>query len=241
MEKQAFTLRILAINFLFLALPLLVDTFIFFQDFYYSTVNEARDELKEIASLRAYAMSELQPGREVLLDEIIHFLDLSGKQDLERWTKELTNLADKNPLHEFYIFSPIPDKNHQYEVIVASRPEDIGKSFISFKQFERLLADGKGVFLRYDYSDFLNKEVLYLLVGRTFYSPETKKALGIIVEMKDISQAVLPILSNTRFSSLQFALLDAEMIVFAASDPSFEGNYFRDITPERRSEIIKTT
>ena len=78
MIKKSLPLRVLAISFIFVALPLLIDSFLFFQHSYEDSMNDIREELKQDAVLRAFSLVEIEPVKEVLLKEIVYLLDMEN-------------------------------------------------------------------------------------------------------------------------------------------------------------------
>ncbi|MCP5468909.1 MAG: SpoIIE family protein phosphatase [Chlamydiales bacterium] len=238
MIKSWFALRFLMLNFLLIALPLLVDTFVFMQFSYEKQISEARKELRQIADLRSLALSEVQPKKEYLLNSLIYLMKLGEeKPDPERWTEQLTAAVANIPLVVLGIFPIEPDKNGAYELIASSLPHTVGKKFSNFYEAQRIIDDGKGMFIRYLYpdgdpSDF---ERLHLYVFRIFY--HEGKPAGNLASGTDITMVMDRILSNTYFTSLNFALLNDRNIALAASDPSFLGTYFSSISDEEKKKM----
>lgn len=224
MIRTWFTLRFLVLNLIFVALPLLIDKTIFMNLFYKKTIKTARLELQEIANLRALALSELQPQKEFLLESLLYFM---ANKEVEKWNQELRAIALKNPFHEFALL------DFDEKVIASSRPEAIGKIFPSIYPKKELLQKKKAMFIRYfhGFDGQTPLPRLHLYVLRVFDQ-------GILLEAIDMTNIVEKILSNTFFTSLNFAILNEKGIVVAASDPSFEGSYFSSISPEIKQEVI---
>lgn len=102
MIRKSLALRVLAISFLVLALPILIDAFIVFQESYTLAIKNAKSDLREAANFRAFALLEVQPVKQVLLEELIYFLDLDAQPDPKMVEIELKQLVGKH-LHVFVL------------------------------------------------------------------------------------------------------------------------------------------
>lgn len=242
MIRNSFTLRVLIISFLVLALPLLVDSFIFFQDSYFEAIREAKMELREVANFRTFALSEIQPIKQVLLKELIYLLEIGEKiedkkfEDLTQKLSEMTRLGE-----DFQIFILSPSKGVEYTILAASDPEEVGSIFISYNNLKEILETKEGSFIRYIYSAEKKSYVPYIFMVRVIISPNTNKPAGFIMVTADIQKELFSVLDKRGESDhVQFALLNADGIVFAATNPQLDGQYFDVISPARREEIIKS-
>ena len=133
MIKKSFALRVLAINFLLLALPLLIDSFIFFQSAYDESIQSAKKELKEVSNLRSYSLIASEPVKHVLLSELGHVVDISSKmasQDFENLTRELVEITHLWIDYQIYVLEL--GQNGFYK-IAASNDRDLVNTFFEGK------------------------------------------------------------------------------------------------------------
>ena len=234
-------MRVLAMSFIILALPLLIDSFLFFQHTYEVSIEDAKEELQELANYRAYSITELEPVKFVLLDELSYLLAIEkalNDKDLKTVQQQLLGLDVLNLEYTIYILDVSSDVN--YHVLASTHQEEIGREFLSYVQLKDVILWGQGDFFRYIYSDKEKKLVPTLFVARAIYS-QNKTPLGIVMVGSNIEERIKPMLEKGgEKREIQFALVDSEGIVFAATDPRFERQIFKPISYVRREEIINS-
>ncbi len=238
MIRQSFTLRVILVSFVLLALPLLINTFFFFREAYETMIKEAKLDLKESANFRAYAFSEIQPARQVLLEEIEYFLQLHGKIDPEKLNIQFEQLSEIAQGVEVMLLGL--GKEGEYPVIASSFPELVGTPFESIKKIPDILKNGKGSFVRYLYSDRAEAYVPYVFVAHVIHNKKTQEPIAILLVSANIEGLMQQMLSVEKLHEyIHFALLNTEGIVFAATNPELNGKYFRALTKQRRKELMK--
>jgi len=240
MIKQSFTLRVLVISFLVLALPLLIDSFIFFQNSYYDAIKDAKMDLREAANFRTFTLTEIQPVKQVLLRELDYLLELStSKEDLdsEKMSRELAEIAHIGG--NFQIFILNLGKDDEYQIVASSMHTFIDTTFTSYLKLAHIIEVGEGTFVRYIYSHEEERFIPFVFVARVIKSSKTSKPIGVIMVTADIEDQLSSVLAvDQKRDSIKFAVLNADGIVFASTDRHLTGKYFDPLSPERRKEII---
>ncbi len=241
MIKQSFTLRVLVVSFLVLALPLLIDSFIFFQNSYDDSINDAKTDLRQAANFRTFTLSEIQPVKQVLLRELHYFLDLDKKLATEDHTKlslELAKVAHVGGSFEIFVLDL--GHNDVFKIIAGSRPSYIGTMITSYIKLPEVLAQGKGSFVRYLFSEEEQKYVPFVFVARSIISHETGKPIGILLVAANIENQLASVLSERGQSNqIKYAVLNSDGIVFAATESKLVGKFFDPISAERKKEVLE--
>lgn len=239
MIRKSFTLRVLAVSFIFLALPLLVYSFISFQTYYEEMVGNAKKNLKELASLRTISLLGIQPFKYVLLREIDYLLDIGDrleKHDIKALNETLEKLWNKDERLDFFLI----DVNKK--ILASSSPELAGASLDQLLRLEKSHVFQEGISLSYAYSVADHKILPFIFETWEIRSKTSGEVLGTLVGMSNIQKRLKSILEiDTREDvSIYFALLSREGVIFAASDPQLEGQYFDSLSSSRRQVLIDT-
>jgi len=223
MIKQSFTLRVLVISFLVLAFPLLIDSFIFFQNSYYTAIKDAKMDLREAANFRAFTLTEIQPVKQVLLRELEYFLNF--ELDSEKLSQELAQLTHDRENFQVFILDL-----EQNKIIASSLPAYVGT-------FMQIIKAEEGSFVRYIYSHQEERFIPYTFVFRVIKSDE--KPIGILVVTADVEAQLNAVLSkDEKNKNVKFALLNPDGVAFASTDKTLIGSYFDPLSLERQKEII---
>lgn len=242
MIKKSLTLRVLVVSFLCLAVPLLIDSFVFFKDSYREAIKNAKHDLKEMAGFRTFSLNEIEPVKQTLLSEMIAAFKLGEK--IERGeTDQMSELIAKvaEDSGEFQVFILGLSEGPTYPILASSVFSMVGEKFTSYDLINEILKMKEGSAIRYEYSEDTHTYTPYYFIGQTIYSPQTKKPVGIIVLSAFVEGALHDILKPDRSQGdIQFALLNKDGIVFAASEPNLAGNYFDNLTESRKHEILET-
>lgn len=243
MIKQSFTLRVLVISFLLLALPLIIDSFIFFQDSYHHSIADAKLKLRESANFRTFALAEIQPVKQVLLEELNYLLDLGNKE--KELSSEKTNHLIEEIAHiggNFQIIILDLGNEGEYKIIASSMPSFRNSTLASFMKLREIIEVGQGTFLRYIYSEEENRYVPFVFLARVIHSKQSQKPIGLLLVMANIQSQIDSVLAlGQRGEKMQFALLNNDGIVFAATDPELKGKYFDSLSQKREDEILRST
>ncbi|MCH9627759.1 MAG: hypothetical protein S4CHLAM2_14020 [Chlamydiales bacterium] len=243
MIKQSFTLRVLVISFLVLALPLLIDSFIFFQNSYDDTIDKAKTDLREAAHFRTFTLTEIQPIKQVLLKELIHLLNLEDQlpttepDHLSEQLAEAAHIGD-----EFELFLLNLSKGDEFKIIAASSETFVDTFFTSFRKLDRVVETGEGSFVRYIYDQEEKRYVPYVFLARVVSSNQTGEPAAILMARAEIEGQLGSLLSTAKEkNNIDFAILNADGIVFAATDANLVGNYFDPLTSVRKKEILASS
>ncbi len=243
MLKHSFTLRVLAISFLVLALPLLVDSFIFFQSSYSASIDDAKSDLQEAANFRTFSLSEIQPVKQVLLRELEYMFNLQAPKSLddpEKFSHELSQIAQAGGSFQIFLLSLGEDD--VYKVVASSLQSLVDTDFISYIKFADILKVGEGTFIRYIYKIEENRYVPFVLIARAIIDKTTGKPLGLILITDDIeAQLNTVVATNKKHDSMRFAILNLDGVALAATDKSLIGNYFDPVSKVRRKEIMASS
>ncbi|MEZ5315221.1 MAG: SpoIIE family protein phosphatase [Chlamydiales bacterium] len=238
MIKQSFTLRVLVISFFILALPLLIDSFIFFQDSYYHEIADAQLELRESANFLNFNLKEIEPVQQVFLREITYFFDLENLENLdqEKLSRQFSELVDLRRNFEILLLDV--GKEDQYKLIASSMQNFTDQTVTSYLKLAHILKLGEGAFIRLIYSDQTGDSTPYIFTARVVHS-KTGEPVGIILVTTEIKKQLESVMNMQRKNTqTQFAILSSDGIVFAATDRSLIGNYFDLISLERQREVI---
>ncbi len=239
MIKKSFTLRVLVINFLLLALPLLIASFIFFQNSYQEAITAAKKQLREVANFRTYSLVATQPVKQSLLSELAYVLDVSTKlaqEDYKGLTHQLVEISHFWGDYQIFILSN--GKKGSYQILASSERTTVDTVFQSYQQLGFVVDEGSGTFIRYMYSQGTERYNPYIFVARTIDSKESGKPIGILMVAANITEHLATLLApGPQLKNAQFALLTSDGIVFAASDPHLTGQYMNPISSERLQQI----
>ncbi len=242
MIKKSFALRVLAINFLLLALPLLIDSFVFFQNSYYEAIRAAKKELKEVSNLRTFSLIASEPVKQVLLSELGYVIDISGKmaaKDFDHLTHELVEIAQLWREYQIYVLEL--SQNGYYKIVASSSRDLVNTFFEAYHPLETVLKTGSGTFVRYLYSDEAQSYVSNLFVAQAIESKETGKPIGILMVSSKVESLLTSLLAPShQLRNAKFAILNSDGIVFKSTDPHLMGQYFKPISDKRRRQIISS-
>jgi len=242
MIKKSFPLRILIVTFLVLALPLLIDSFIYFQIAYNAQIKEAKEDLIQSSAYRAMAVAELEPVKSSFLTSLSLFLDLPNKaKELpdETMNEALRTVSQMQTNFEIYILQ-IGDEDGLYKILGASDPKLVGTEFVSFIQVKEALDAGGGTIFRYIYSqdEGLYIPALFILYPITSEGDKTKPQAALMLGAPLEKQLGRILAEESEHRKISFALLNFDGIVFAATDPGLLRQYFTPISPSRRRQIL---
>jgi phosphoserine phosphatase RsbU/P len=225
--RSLFTLKILGVHFLFLALPLILNSFLLFDEFYRSSIKRAMNELKEVAVIRTYALSELEPESDAILNALTFFFEQEENEEiLERKLRELGHLQ---PLREYIYFK----KDQQgYKAVASSIKMREGVYAHTLLPVEKIAFDHQLAFLSYKKLDGETESYApYLMTAKGVRFSEEGEPLSFIVQEAKIEKPLKELLTSKENPKMQFAVLSSEGVVVAASQQSFIGNYFNQFSP----------
>lgn len=239
--RKSLAFRLLLISFILLALPLLVDSFVIVQNSYHDAIKDAKGYLIEVASSREIPLSEIQPAKLPSLLLIETYLKLA-EHFPEEPNKEMNEkLKDLARAGEFYgVFLLKKTKDDHYIVVSASDSSYENKDLTDFVDVMNIYSPenkekGYFNFLSYDNASFQP----YFLVGRVIYS-STGEVLGLLIISANITEKLEQLLTtDTTNYPVNFALLLPNTVVFAASDPTLQFQYFAPLDPHFRKFFIQ--
>ena len=239
MIKKSFTIRVLIVTFLFLALPLLIDSFIFFQNSYNDAITDAKRSLQTEASYRAYNLLNMEPVRANLLTELVYIMNLSEKlqkPDVAQLNHMLSKIAHEGGGFQLYILN---NEGPHYKILASSDPLATNQDYISFILLPEAIQRGSGTFIRFNYNKDIKRSIPYIFMVQDIYSPQTGLPLGVLMVMADVSEQLGALIQNSTLrANMKFAVLNRDSVIFAASEPGLLGQFFYPLSPERRTEVI---
>lgn len=245
MLKRSLVLRVLAVSFLLIALPLMIYSFLFFKKTYNDSIDYALDTLKEAALYRTLALEEAAPLGSTFLNELEYILNLdqeiSNLPDPEFSNKlvNLTKVLEEN-LDVFVLTGWL---NGKYRILASNRLEDVDKNFLSSTRLPIIKGKGKGSFIRFIYNRELNKTIPYLYSGVSIQPPGAKEPAGYLLVRRNIEKAVKLVLQkiDEEQQKISFAIVSHLGYVEAATDPNLVGQFFTDIPKQRQFQILVQT
>lgn len=232
--------RLFIISFILLGFPLLVDSFILVQEHFKTTIAQAEEYLSESAKFREVAISELIPSSNPLIGLLVNILDLENnfpEEKSEELNKKLKKLTEEGGVAEIVLYKVTPE--NRYVVVSASDPADIGKDHTDYITGLQLIStEGAS---KTDAS-FIYLEAFrerYYAEAHLIFSADKSNPKGVLLVYTDISQAMNLLLTpDTDRFPLYYAILRADSIVYASSDPSLTFNYFRELEPATKKLLF---
>ena len=238
MIQQSFTLRVLVISFLVLALPLLVTSFIFFQDSYHNTVEEGKIDLQEAARLRTLILSEIQPVDQVFLSEIIYLLNLKESEDFVNSDKLNRDLAAIAHIGEGFQICLLSMEKEGSKVVASSMRSFDEHIFMHYLKSHQNLKTSQGTHMLYIYSPVAARFIPYIFMKKVVVSEKTGESTGFILVVADIEDQLKSVVSiNDDRDNVKFALLNADGIVIASTDNHLQNKSFDPLSVKRHEEI----
>lgn len=239
MILRSLPLRVLAVGFIVLALPLLIDSFIFFQHAYNTSIEYAKETLKETANSRSFAISELDPINPIVVDELTVLLNLENAEPDFKYLNEKLALAKTINL-DLEISLLEEGKDGAYKAVASSNLDLINSVYTSPFVLQRFLEhDGKGNFIRFRYSELMQKYVPFITVAKLIRPKDLKQSNKILIISFPIQEIISPMIAETQERDLliNFAVMTKDKIIFIATDPSLIGQHFLPVGMERVSEL----
>ena len=246
MIKESFVLRVLAVLFIFLALPLLVACFIMFQRDYEQAINDARKALESTAKLRTHSIYHIKPFSSSFVGEVAAYLDLKNtmpeKTSLEM-SKELEKIVEVTPdAIELSLLVPTHERG-EYLQVASSNPKKMGTTFTSYDHLPSIAKGGIVEFVRTFYSPEEKKYTLYTYVAKSIVSKKDDSLLGLLLVQSNIDADVAFILEQAKdvHPADTYAVVQEDGVVVQASDPKLIGEYFRPLSNQEMKKFLEET
>jgi len=237
--------RVIGVSFLILALPLLVDSFIFFQQAYETSTHDAENVLKETSRMRGDTFLEIEPIQEVFLEEVIVLLDLpqaikkASISELNENLKKLSVVSWEGSFFDASIVEQIgPGK---FTVVASSSPDAIHKPFPYYEELEKVIqSGGKGNFIHLVYSEKEGAHVPIVSVVAPIRSDQGVTLAYLIISSFP-GNVSSPLLQKTEEKnvSIEFAFVLTEgEVIYRATNTRLEGNYFKTLSRAQKDKIV---
>lgn len=223
--KKSFALRVLALCFFLLALPLLIDTFIFFKNSNTVAIKKLKGDLEEEGIIRTFSLEEKLSIDSYLIESLIYILEKeSQKKDFsgERLNEILQNFKKITPNYNFFV-TELTNKSAANKIIGASDPAKVGTFFTTTYCVNELINGKELNFIKRLYVSKEKAWKPFILAGRMIHLKPNQEALFIIYS--DISDFLNKILEPS-LDNEYFAFVQHEGFVIVASDKNLEGNIF---------------
>ena len=240
--RKTIGFRLLAVSFILLTLPLLVDSFILIQNRYRATIVDAKEYLVEVAQMRDLPFSQMQPVKKPLLEIFTHFLHLQdhfqSKED-KQLDQELKQLSKAGDFYGIFLLKITEDG--KYEVVASSNEEYVGRDYTDLFKTTALFSEED--FAR-GYTNYITygrtTDIPFFLVAHIIFSEVTGEPEGILVVAKDVTSNIQTVLApDMRKYPVNFAVLLPSSIVFAATDPDFRFQHFLPLSDTFREKYEK--
>lgn len=242
MIKQSFPMRVLWITFIVLALPLLVDSFHFFQRTYEERVQRAKIDLREVAYARSFMLYHIQPSEPKILKEVGYIINQTkGNKPLQEVSQTLTKLSSITKNIDFFIVEK--ENEWRFKIIASSLASSIHHTIISYKRLPSIFSGYQNGFFFYDFSEQSNSYLPYIYMGQPLTLGENTSNKMLIMGRTSAKRTLNRVVSTERLQNnpiladSNFAVVQADGIVIAATDQNLLGHYFDEISPERRKQL----
>lgn len=244
MIKESFPLRILSITFIILAIPLLVVSLHFFQRSYEENIQRAKVDLREIANAHAFSLYNIKYVGSKILKEAVYILNQPEQDKTQRGLSiKLEELALSTNEVDFFLVQQ--RSGASFEIIGSNVVSSIGNVIISYKRFPMLLAGQQNRFFFYEISEQSGHYIPYIYMGEVFELGGKGGQLSILLARHDAEEilnkivSVESIKSNKTIPFAEFAVVQADGIIIAATHSSIVGNYFNPLSEERRQQLLE--
>lgn len=241
--RKTLPFRILIVSIILLALPLLVDSFIMVQRGYEDAVKDAKNHLVEVVQSREVPLAFLEPGKEHSLAVAEYFLKLRThfpERTSLSFDLELMELREVIGITGIALLKFNPDMS--YTTIASSYPPLEGRTFNATFDIEDIFSprvNERGYFTFFFYDTVKDKKDPFFGSGRVVYDMENKP-LGILIFVFDLKHTLEQVITpeNSLFR-VNFAVLMSNTLVFAATDPTLEMEYFAPISKVEMQKFLK--
>lgn len=239
--RKSLAFRLLAISFILLSLPLLVDSFVIVQKGYEDAIKDAKRHLVEMAHLRERPIAKLQPAKRPLLVIIEHFLGLNKEFPAgpsKVMESKLEEIAKAGDFWGVFLLKRTPEG--RIVVIDSNLPEFEGRDYTDLFQLYELYSQTvyERGFLSLISFDPQTLKPFYL-VARVVFDESSHNPLGILMIGERLGDKLETLLAADKEEyTVNFALLLPDTIVFAASDKRLLYNYFAPLDVKQKSLFL---
>lgn len=239
--RKSIGFRLLIISLILLAFPLLIDSFILVQKNFKDAIINAKDYLVETVHLKELPLSEIQPIDRSMMVILSHFLKLSTDfpaKDTPELTEKLKKIVSVGDFYSAFLLKK--NEDDRFVVLSSSDPTLIGRDYTDLFSLNEPFSPAA---LERGYTDYIvwdkkNLDPFFIVIH-------------LVNDMKGEPQGILAIADNIRSElsllmvpdkkryPVNFALLLPSSIVFAASDPDLNLNYFEPIDKAYREIFVQ--
>ncbi|MFZ0566251.1 MAG: SpoIIE family protein phosphatase [Chlamydiales bacterium] len=240
MINRSFTLRVLVISFILLALPLLIYSFIFFQATYNQEIENLKKQMRQDGYLRTFVLSEVEQSKRILLKEFDTLFNISEKLenlDPAVLSQQLAEIALVGGNIQIYIMEL--SQTDEYKIIASSDSDAVGTFFKNRVKFRQAIEGKDSNFIRYVYSEKEEESLPYIYMVQVIRSKGTNDPIAIFMIVVSMEKEFNSILAETEEADdLDFAILNPDGIVMQSTQSVMRGSYFGNVTEKRKEELI---
>ncbi len=239
--RKSIGFRLLGISIILLAIPLLVDFFIFLENRYEQTVEVAQLHLSQEVEARLLPLSQIQVKNEKIFHILSFFLNLNEDFPSEQTPKMYEDLKHLSSLNDYYgiLLLKVTDKG-QYVVVSSSMPEYDNKDLTRFFQSPNPFSQA-GEKSGYVTTIIRDKETQTPFLLSSYGILKDDKPVGVIAIVDNIQENIELLLQQDEYPyPIEFAMFLPSSFIFAATDPHLRFRYFhrleQDVTNPFRED-----
>ncbi len=232
-------LRILVVSMLLLVAPLCVMAFLEFQYGFHDALEDAKKQLLTEANSKEIQVTEFSHTRTHLLAELAYLINI--EKILPSLPSDQTNfllhkLASVGALWEMDIFKITPEG--RFVKAASSNPLEIGLDLTEVFEEQNILQKHYVSFLLYDSS---KPEEKILTAAQLVTSEKDNQPLAVLMISYPLNAWLKGLLVPKKAPFLvNFALLNLDKIIFAASDPEMDRNYFIPFANDSQRQLASS-
>jgi sigma-B regulation protein RsbU (phosphoserine phosphatase) len=217
--RGSLAIRVLAVSFLVLALPVFIYFTIYLKQSYDARLREVVAQLRILGKSRAALLSRVHGFSLDVIDIVSQLLTI-GDEEHTLTSSELSRVmaavAEHGHFYAIALIQQTPDK--RYIATSSSYAPIIGMDFSNYHFIEEMDVYGETSWIGYGWTNFDK----YYYVGKTVYDSHTGQSLGILIVATHVDTILerLEEQSATPYA-VTASILDDKRILLASSNPDF--------------------
>lgn len=236
--RKSLGLRILVISAILLILPLFIDFFVLIYRENKNAVQEAKNNLIEVANLRREALANITPISNEFLTVLEEYLPLEKNFPTEPTTSLTNDLVAWSKTGEVYGIFLVSTEGGQQKIVASNIESFLGKDLKEIMIIKNLnLEENIKTQVAFD----REKATPFFFIAKTIRDPKTRKIKGFIfvTDLMNIAEKLEKLLIVERGAyPIKFAYLDENKFVIASTDSALELHYFQPLEKQKIQEII---
>lgn len=236
--RKSLGFRIFALSIILLILPLFIDSFILLYREREGAIQDAKNYLIEVANLRDLELTNVAPISNHFINVLEEALQLKEKFPKEvntTLTQELENWSNKGKIYGIFI---VATENDQHKIVGSNLPSFLGNNLESVMIIKDLNLEKN-----FSSQVAFNRETgtPFFFITKSIKDPKTSKVIGfiLITDLLNLTEKLEKLLVTEKgIYPINFAFLDENGFVIAASDSSMELHYFNPLSKEKIKGIL---